>query len=222
MILTKDKLKQEIAVRRESEKVLQQRERQYRTLAENIKDVIWTMDLNLRFTYVSPAAQALQGWTVEELLALRLEDILTPGSVNKIYEEFQKETALAAQTGSYRRSTTLELELFHKDGTTVWAEVTASFLLDEAGRPVGILGVSRDITERHKAQREKEKLLESLNQSKKMEAIGRLAGGVAHDLNNVLSGIVSYPDLLLLDLPAESPCGGLLRPFRSPVKKRPP
>jgi len=212
LLLTKEKLKQEIAVRRDSEKALQQRERLYRTLAENITDVIWTMDLNFRFTYVSPATQALQGWTVEELLELRLEDILTPGSLDRIYEEFQKETAIAAQTGLYSRSTTLELELLHKDGTTVWAEVTASFLLEEDGRPAGILGVSRDITERNKAQREKEKLLESLSQSKKMEAIGRLAGGVAHDLNNVLSGIVSYPDLLLLDLPAGSP---LRRPIET-------
>ena len=212
LLLTKEKLKQEIAVRRDSEKALQQRERLYRTLAENIKDVIWTMDLNFRFTYVSPATQALQGWAVEELLELRLDDILKPGSLDRIYEEFQKETAIAAQTGSYRRSTTLELELMHKDGTTVWAEVTASFLLGEDGRPVGVLGVTRDITERNRAQREKEKLLESLSQSKKMEAIGRLAGGVAHDLNNVLSGIVSYPDLLLLDLPAESP---LRRPIET-------
>ena len=90
--------------------------------------------------------------------------------------------------------------------------MTASFLLDEDGRPLGILGVTRDITERNKAQREKEKLLESLSQSKKMEAIGRLAGGVAHDLNNVLSGIVSYPDLLLWDLPADSP---LRRPIET-------
>ena len=98
LLLTKEKLKQEIAVRRDSEKALQQRERLYRTLAENIKDVIWTMDLNFRFTYVSPATQDLQGWTVEELLELRLEDILTPGSLDRIYEEFQKETAIAART----------------------------------------------------------------------------------------------------------------------------
>ena len=211
LILTKEKLKREIAVRRESEKALQQRERQYRTLAESIKDVIWTMDLNFRFTYISPAARALQGWTPEEFLNLRLEDIVTPGSIQKVFEQFDREMNLGAQTGSYHRSATLELELFRKDRTTVWAEVTVSFLLDENGRPMGLLGVSRDITERNRTQREKEKLLESLNQSKKMEAIGRLAGGVAHDLNNVLSGIVSYPDLLLWDLPPDNP-------FRKPIE----
>ena len=212
MIQVKEKLKQEIAVRQESEKTLAERERLYRTLAENIRDVIWTMDLNLRFTYVSPATLALQGWTVEEMLKLRLEDIMPSGSLKRIYKVFQEETALAAQTGAYHRSTTLELELSHQDGTTLSAEVTASFLLDEKGLPEGILGVTRDITERKKAQLEKEKLQESLNQSKKMEAIGRLAGGVAHDLNNVLSGIVSYPDLLLWDLPPDSP---LRRPIET-------
>ena len=212
LILTKDKLKQEVAVRRESEKALQERERQYRLLAENIQDVIWTMDLNFRFTYVSPAAQAMQGWTTEEFLSLRLEEIMKSKSLAKVYETFNREISLGAQTGEFHRSSTLELELFRKEGSTVWAEVTASFLLDEDGRPVGVLGVTRDITERNNAQIEKEKLLESLNQSKKMEAIGRLAGGVAHDLNNVLSGIVSYPDLLLLDLPAES---ALRRPIET-------
>jgi CheY-like chemotaxis protein/nitrogen-specific signal transduction histidine kinase len=65
--------------------------------------------------------------------------------------------------------------------------------------------VTRDITERRQAEKEKVELLESLNRSRKMEALGTLAGGVAHDLNNVLAGIVSYPDLLLMDIPADSP-----------------
>ncbi|NTW12694.1 MAG: hypothetical protein HGA30_05220, partial [Anaerolineales bacterium] len=73
------------------------------------------------------------------------------------------------------------------------------------GNPSGVLGVTRDITERRKADKEKAELRESLARSKKMEALGTLAGGVAHDLNNVLSGIVSYPDLLLMDMPKESP-----------------
>jgi signal transduction histidine kinase len=77
-------------------------------------------------------------------------------------------------------------------------------LRGEDGRLAGILGATRDITERRKADREKGLLQRQLERSKKMESLGLLAGGVAHDLNNVLSGIVSYPDLLLMDLPEDS------------------
>jgi PAS domain-containing protein len=63
LIQTKDRLKQEIQVRRQSEKDLQQNERKYRLLAENIQDVIWTMDMQLHFTYLSPAIERLQGWS---------------------------------------------------------------------------------------------------------------------------------------------------------------
>ncbi|MBI4766028.1 MAG: PAS domain S-box protein [Deltaproteobacteria bacterium] len=210
--MTKEKLKQEIEVRQESEKALREREHLYRTLAENIRDVIWTMDLNLKFTYVSPAVESLHGWTMKEIIQLGLEDIIMPSSLGKIHEEIQKKMAVVNRIGRNNQSITLELESRNKNGTTFWAEVTATFLVDEDGRPTGILGVTRDITERKKAQLEKEKLLESLSQSKKMEAIGQLAGGVAHDLNNVLSGIVSYPDLLLWGLPADSP---LRRPIET-------
>jgi PAS domain S-box-containing protein len=212
LLATKDKLKEEIAVRRDSERVLREQKRRYRLLAESIQDVIWTMDLDFRFTYISPAAFSMQGWTPEELMTLGLGDIVSPSSLEKVFVKLQEELELGRQRGSYTRAATLELELFRKDRSTIWAEVTASFILEENGQPAGILGVTRDITERKKAQEEKDKLLERLNQSKKMEAIGRLAGGVAHDLNNVLSGIVSYPDLLLLDLPKESP---LRRPIET-------
>jgi nitrogen-specific signal transduction histidine kinase/ActR/RegA family two-component response regulator len=68
-----------------------------------------------------------------------------------------------------------------------------------------LVGVVRDISERKRVEKEKKELKERLVRSQKMESLGLLAGGVAHDLNNVLSGIVSYPDLLLMDLPEDSP-----------------
>jgi PAS domain S-box-containing protein len=205
LIQTKDKLKQEIQVRRQSEKDLQQSERKYRLLAENIQDVIWTMDMKLRFTYLSPAIERLLGWNADEYRQFKLEELLAPDSVVKVLNEFKEQYRRAQHSGSFQRSATLELDMVRKDGGRAKVEVTASFLLDDAGNPIGILGVTRDITERYKAEQEKAELRESLARSKKMEALGTLAGGVAHDLNNVLSGIVSYPDLLLMDLPKDSP-----------------
>ena len=205
LILTKERLKQEILVRLKSEKDLQHSERKYRLLAENIQDVIWTMDMELRFNYVSPAIERLQGWTPAEYLQRKLEELLTPESLDRVLDAFNRAYRSAEQSGDFQRSATLELEMIRKDGLSAWGEVTASFLLDDAGKPIGVLGVTRDITDRRKADKEKAELRESLARSKRMEALGTLAGGVAHDLNNVLSGIVSYPDLLLLDIPKESP-----------------
>jgi two-component system, cell cycle sensor histidine kinase and response regulator CckA len=120
--------------------------------------------------------------------------------------------ALSEATGDFHRSVVLEIELLRKDGSTVWSEVTAGFLLGDDGKPTAILGVTRDISERRRVQQEREALQEQLSRSKKMEALGLLAGGVAHDLNNVLSGIVSYPDLVLLDMAETNP---LYKPISS-------
>jgi PAS domain S-box-containing protein len=205
LLRTREKLKQEIVVRMNSERALRQSEQKYRLLAENIQDVIWMMDMTFAFTFVSPSIERLQGWTPREYSKLKLEEVLAPASLTSVFKEFNRQYKVGRDSGSFVRSSTLELELLHRDGSSIWSEVTASFLLGEDGKPVGVLGVTRDITERRKAEKEKRDLLDSLARSKKMEALGTLAGGVAHDLNNVLSGIVSYPDLLLMDLPRESP-----------------
>jgi PAS domain S-box-containing protein len=192
-------------IRKDSEKALRRSEEQYRLLAENIQDVIWMMDMNFAFTFVSPSIERLQGWTPSEYLKLRPEDIMTPESLDKALNELNLKNSLRQKKGFSPGLSTLELELCHKDGTTVWAEIAASFLMGEDGAPTGVLGMARNISERRKAEKEKRELLESLARSKKMEDLGTLAGGVAHDLNNVLSGIISYPDLLLMDLPSDSP-----------------
>jgi len=219
LLKAREDLKQENAIRLESEKALHQSERKYRLLAESIRDVIWTADMNLRFTYVSPATENLQGWTPQEYVNLDLSDILTAEAMKTVAEEFARQMENAERFGSFEVSSTLQLEMRHKNGSTLWAEVSASFILGEDGRPVGILGVTRDISERVNTLREKERLVESLERAKKMEALGMLAGGVAHDLNNVLSGIVSYPDLLLMDMAPDSPLRRPLETIRESGKK---
>ena len=197
-------LKQEIEERARAQEALRTSEQKHRLLSENINDIIWTMDLNLNYTYISPVATKVQGWRPDDLNTMTIDKMLTPASVDKAGQIFAEQFAVCERTGDYNRSATMELELYRKDGSTFMCEVTASLLVGEDDRPIGILGVTRDITERRIADKEKAVLQRQLERSKKMESLGLLAGGVDHDLNNVLSGIVSYPDLLLMDLPEES------------------
>ena len=111
------------------------------------------------------------------------------------------EDHLAGHTEAYRA----EFRLQEKDAARLWIlEQGKITKRNEKGKPIRVVGTYIDITPAKEAENEKTELREQLNRSKKMEALGLLAGGVAHDLNNVLSGIVSYPDLLLESLPADS------------------
>jgi PAS domain S-box-containing protein len=159
----------DITERRRAENVLRESEARYRLLAENVTDVIWTADLKLNLTFVSPSISQLTGYTAEESMTLSFEDVLTPvslGFIKKVYAEEIAEPALE-QKDPYR-SRTLELEVYRKDGSTVWVEANMAFLRDAAGRPVGLLGVARDVTERkqaHEGLRESEERFRSLSEA---------------------------------------------------------
>lgn len=182
-------------------KKIRENEQQYRLLADNISDVIWIMDIStLKITYVSPSIERMQGFTPDEFMALDLKEILPATSLQLardiIAEELAKDKNYA--TDPYR-SRTEQLEHLCKNGTAIWVELMASFLRDEKGEVKGILGVSRDITERKKASQEKKMLEARLQQAQKMEAIGTLAGGIAHDFNNILSAVIGYTEMALED-----------------------
>ncbi|MFA5109904.1 MAG: PAS domain S-box protein [Desulfobaccales bacterium] len=153
LLKANEELLREINERLKAEEALKQSERRYRLLAENISDVIWTIDINLEITYVSPSIEHLLGLNTEEAMKQGTKKILTPSSLQLaqkvITEEMENELR---EIKDLTRSRTLELELFHNNGSRVWVEVRASFLRDPAGNPTGILGVSRDITERKQAE----------------------------------------------------------------------
>jgi diguanylate cyclase (GGDEF)-like protein/PAS domain S-box-containing protein len=133
---------------------LRESETRYRLLAENATDIIWTMDMNLRLTYESPSVARIRGYTPEEAMAQTMEETLTPASLELASKVLVEELAPEAMpTKAHSRSRTLELEHTCKDGSTVWLEVTTTFLRDEDGRAVGLLGASRDISERKRAER---------------------------------------------------------------------
>jgi PAS domain S-box-containing protein len=143
----------DISSRKSAEEQLRMSEERYRMLAENSNDTIWTMDMQGRFTYVSPAVQQLRNYTPEEVLQQAMEEAVCPGSVPLLRESMQQAVE-AAQTGRILPPAYLEIEQPCKGGDTVWTEATARLLLDGVGKPVGFIGVSRDISERKRLQQE--------------------------------------------------------------------
>lgn len=122
-------------------------ELRYRLLADNVRDVIWTMDLEGHFTYVSPSVLHLRGYTPEEVMGQSMVEALTPDSAQIVLEVMQG----FMQTGTVP-PIYFEIEQPRKDGSTVLTEVNFTVLCDKDGPPKSILGVSRDITRRKKAE----------------------------------------------------------------------
>jgi PAS domain S-box-containing protein len=138
----------------EAQEKLRQSEEKYRLLAENVTDVIWTADMNLAFTYVSASSERVFGWSPSEWMSLKMRDFLPPGSleqVRTVLEEERKRPCPADAAAS--RVIQVEIETYRKDGSTLWIEVAARLVRDADGRPVSLIGVSRNIDARKKAEK---------------------------------------------------------------------
>jgi PAS domain S-box-containing protein len=137
----------DISDRKRMESTVQESERNYRLLTDNISDVVWATDSELRPTFVSPSVSRLLGYSVEEVLAQPLAHFLAPASGEEIPPAFSR------ALDEWRRDPTfesqpLEVEMVRKNGSTVWVESKISFVTDPDGKVVQAVGVVRDITER--------------------------------------------------------------------------
>jgi PAS domain S-box-containing protein/putative nucleotidyltransferase with HDIG domain len=151
--------------RNQAEEALRKSEAQYRLLSEHTTDFVWLMDMNLEPIYQSPSAEKLSGFTRQELMELPFEKRLTSESVQLAAEIFLKELPLVEADPDYNPIRIVELELYRKDGTTMWAENKLSVIRDASGKPVSILGEARDITERKLTEEKLEKSYESLKKT---------------------------------------------------------
>jgi len=181
---------------RKSERALRESEEKYRLLIENQTDMVVKVDIEGKFQFISPSYCEMFGKVNEELLGKKF--------MPSVHEDDREATAKAMET-LYRppHKVYVEQRAMTKDGWK-WLSWMDTAVLDANKNVVGIIGVGRDITERKQTEKTLRESEEKLLRSKKMESLGLLAGGVAHDLNNVLAGIVSYPELLLMDLPEDS------------------
>ena len=167
-------------------------EEKYRLLADNIRDVIWTTDFNLAFTYVSPSIESLLGYDPQEFMSLERNTWLPASTRTSIETSIRQFTA----GKDLQESVIMEYELIHKNGDTVWVEAVIATQFGSEGKTIGLIGGYRDITEKRQSELERRKLEQQIQQIQKIESIGELAGGVAHDFNNLLTVIQGNSALL--------------------------
>jgi PAS domain S-box-containing protein len=146
----------EITEERQTEAALEDTEKRYQLLAENVTDVIFTSDLELNVTYVSPSIEHLLGYSVEELEGKSMIELMAPASVWTAIEAVKEALELekiSDQTKTRGDAPPLEIQLKRKDGSMVWTEVARTFTRDAKGKPTGVLGVARNIEERREARK---------------------------------------------------------------------
>ncbi|MCE9573952.1 MAG: PAS domain-containing protein [Deltaproteobacteria bacterium] len=168
-------------------------ERRFRLMVQNFNDILLIMDREGIERYVSSACERILGFAPEELIG-------RPGIAFVHADDHAAiREAMYATVSGAMRSVTLEFRHVHKDGSWRWLEAVGTSMLNDPAI-AGVVMIARDVTARHHAEAERERLEDHLRHAQKMESIGRLAGGIAHDFNNLLTAIKGNVALALADL----------------------
>jgi PAS domain S-box-containing protein len=188
---------EDITDRRRAENALLESENKFRSITEQIGDVIFITDSEGAVTYISPASEKMFGCLPEDMTGRHFSEFLDPSSVD---------TCLNAFTSAIEnRHDTRNLELLIKrgNGTLFYGELSGTRYV--LGTATGTLGVIRDISDKKQAEEEKKKLEQQIQHAQKLESLGVLAGGIAHDFNNILMVILGHADLAMEDTSTISP-----------------
>jgi PAS domain S-box-containing protein len=173
---------------------LEESEKRYRLLAENIEDFIWTVDAELRFTYLSPSVARLLGRRPEELLGKSALELLTEDSREPMAAAMT--SRLADRAEDVLRFERVEVKNLCKDGSSVWTEVLVRRLPEEPGQPPGLIAVSRNVHARKRME-------ESLRSAKEEAELANRAkdtflANMSHEIRTPLNGIIGMLQLLQL------------------------
>jgi PAS domain S-box-containing protein len=185
------KITRDISERRATDQALYESEQRFRLLVEGVKDyAIYMLDPDGNVTNWNAGAEAIKGYTAGEIVGRHFSLFYTPE------DRGAGAPAAALATALREGKFSGEAQRVRKSGERFWASILIDPIHDETGRLLGFAKVTRDITEKRQAEEELERSREALVQAQKMEAIGRLTGGVAHDFNNLLTVIRASADFL--------------------------
>ncbi|MDF1538373.1 MAG: PAS domain S-box protein [Candidatus Thorarchaeota archaeon] len=178
-----------VIIRHKAQEDLRLSEERYRSLANSIIDIIWIIDIDFGITFISPSCYQIVGYTPEELIGMPVTTVLAEESRKFLTEEMAFALEMEEKVGKDGYTAQpLEVQLLHKNGSRVWAEINRVFLRDEYDRPIATLGVARDITER-------------ITTAQKLETALQTAAFyndlMAHDISNMQQGIITSMELLL-------------------------
>ncbi|MCP4755253.1 MAG: PAS domain S-box protein, partial [Proteobacteria bacterium] len=188
--------------RKRAEDALRESEARYRLLADSLSDVVWTRDMDLNLTYISPSVETQTGFTVEEKMALPLEESMPPESLAKVAGIMEEEIRLEREGAAKPdRSRIIRADNYRKDGTVYPVESVVSFMRDDAGKAIAFVGVNRDITDRVRIENElrvrDEKLSHLSNQTEQLSLAAASMISIKNEqeiFNKISKAIVNYSD----------------------------
>ncbi len=145
----------DITARKQMEKALRESETKLKAITDNMSDMAWIVNLQFELVYINPAVEKVLGFSLDEYLKRRVDERYPPEVLQDLYEKLVIELENENKPGvDKNRTRIVEIQEYRKDGTLADLSVHVKFLRDESGKPIGIIGVSRDITERKKAEKE--------------------------------------------------------------------
>ncbi|HEV2799615.1 MAG TPA: PAS domain S-box protein [Pyrinomonadaceae bacterium] len=180
----------DITSHKQLEDRLRHSEQRYRELVDNANDIVYTTDMEGRYTSLNRAGERISGYMQEEALEMNWKEVVAPEYVPLVSEMLLRK--LAGQ----KTLTFYEVEIIAKNGRRVPVEVNSQIIY-EHGQPTGVQGIARDITERKRTESLLRAQVEREAENEKMRSLGQLSAGVAHNFNNALAAILGRTQLLL-------------------------
>jgi PAS domain S-box-containing protein len=181
-----EKLQKENTKSKNAEAAVTESEGLFKSLGENAPDIIYTLDMDGLLTYVNPAWENILGYKKEEVIGKYLVDYASKEDAKGYFQTFKRMRDHEETIGD------ATVSLLDRDGDVRLFKASCSPNFNSEGKMIGAVGVLKDITQQRRLEVQ-------LQQSQKMEAIGTLAGGITHDFNNILSAILGYTELAILD-----------------------